>query len=178
METTMGMPNAEAMTYLREQAIPLIRDHGWMIAGHTRSELSPGGAITYTAGLTEAGIAELAMTGLPHEPSAVLLNFLARVHLESEFSAGREVLMPNATTLRLVDAPGVIGPIARSLYGARARFLQVLWPDPQGRYPTDRGWSQELVPQPVYSEPLTEYLLPTGDGLVGILDEVEHPGAV
>lgn len=169
--------NAEAMAYLRDNAIPLIRENGWMVAGHDRSEMSPGGSITYTAGLTDAGIAELVITGLPHEPAAVLLNYLARVHLENEFAPGRAVLMPNASTLRLVDAPGVLGPIARALYGNRVRFLQVLWPDPAGRYPTDRTWSQEVVPQPVYAEPLAGYLLPLGDGLVGKLDEVEHPGS-
>lgn len=165
---------ADQVAWLRNEVIPVIRAHGWYCHGYDQPSGQLAGAITYTAGLTEAGVPELAIVGLPHEPAAVMLNFLARLHLEREFVAGVRVPMPNATELEMVDAPGIIGPIARALYGRRVRFVQALWPDMAGRYPTDGGWAHDLARQVPYVDPLPGYLMPAQDGVVGVLDERAH----
>jgi hypothetical protein len=166
----------DAEKYLRNECLPLIRAHGWMCAGHEMPSGQLASTITYTAGLTEAGIAELAMVGLPYNNAAVLLNFLARLHLENTLREGSMVPMPNATELKLVDAPGLIGPVARALYGRRVRFLQAMWPDGRGLYPTDPGWPADLHAQPVFDVVPPGYLAPVGDGLVGALDAVHQRG--
>lgn len=166
--------HAEQVAYLRTQCLPTIQREGWMVSGHNRTALDLGGNITYTAGLTEAGVPELAMAGLPHETAAVLLNRLARMHLAEELQPGRQVLLDGHPFL-IVDAPGVIGPVARSLYGRHVRFRQVLWPDRDGRHPTDPVWRRATHPtQTIYDQPMPAHMRPTGDGLVGVLDEIEH----
>jgi len=166
--------DTEELRYLREVSIPLIRQHGWIVNGFNAST-SLAGNITYTAGLTEAGVAELAVAGLPHAPAGLLLNDAARVHLNSELAPGMSVPTSNGVTLRVVDAPGVIGPVSRSLYGQQVRFWQLLWPDPDGVYPDQPGWTATLHPrQPIYTDPPTGYRPPAGDGLVGLLDHLSR----
>lgn len=167
------MDTAE-LRYLRQVAIPLVREHGWIVNAYN-ANTSLGGNITYTAGLTEAGIAELAVAGLPHAPAGLLLNDAARVHLNSELIPGESYPTCNGVVLRVVDAPGVIGPVARSLYGRQVRFRQLLWPDTAGVYPDQPGWTETPHPyQPIYMEPPPGYRPPDGDGLVGLLDRLDH----
>jgi hypothetical protein len=158
----------ERLAYLREQALPTIRERGWMVASHARPGQT-GGEVSYTAGLTEAGRAELLVARLPSTLAAVILNDVARTHLSRALSPGMEVPAAGGGWVRVVDAPGALAPVARSLYGRHARFLQLLW-GMGGVYPDSPSWSASYPAQPIYSVPLPDSVLPTSDGLVGLLD--------
>ncbi len=160
------------LEYIRKVAVPAVREHGWHVHGHMTSATQLSGNITYTVGLTEAGLPELAMTGLPHEIAAVILNDSARQHLQAEIRPGLQFQSAGGSLLRAVDAPGVIGPLARSMYGAPVRFLQLLWACPHEHFPTEPEWLDDHPQQPVYTTPLPAELLPEGGGVVGHMDEV------
>jgi Domain of unknown function (DUF4262) len=163
----------DALRYLRQQVLPDVHKHGWAVHGHTVDPTELAGNITYTVGLTEAGMPELAICALPQDQAAVVLNAAAGVHINGGIALGQWVTLAQSFRFMPVDAPGVVGPVARSLYGRQVRFWQLLWPDPlDGLLPTDERWDRCYPKQPVWSQPLPEELLPTGDGLVGHLDEV------
>lgn len=162
----------EILRYIQHVAIPAVREYGWHVHGHMVSATGLGGNITYTVGLTEAGLPELAMTGLPHTTAAVILNDCARTHLRNELVVGGRYRSAAGANIHVIDGPGVIGPLARAMYGSGVRFLQLLWACPHGHYPTDPAWGDDHPRQPVYAFPLPADVLPTGRGVVGHLDEV------
>lgn len=162
--------DAGELRYLRGVVIPLIRENGWIVVPFNLNT-SLAGNITYTCGLTEAGVAELAVAGLPHEAAGVLLSDAGRVHLNTELRPGMLLPTGNGVALRVVDAPGIVGTMARSLYGRQVRFWQLLWPDRDGVYPDEPGWTDSPHPrQPIYTDPPAGFEPPAGDGLVGLLD--------
>jgi Domain of unknown function (DUF4262) len=162
----------EILGYIQRVAIPAVREHGWHVHGHMTSATELGGNITYTVGLTEAWLPELAMTGLPHTTAAVVLNDCARTHLRNEMVAGARYHSAAGATVHPIAAPGLVGPLARAMYGAGVRFLQLLWECPHGHVPTDPAWGDDHPRQPVYTFPIPEDVLPRGGGVVGHLDEV------
>lgn len=165
------------LDYIRDVAVPSVREHGWHVHGHTLSARKLGGNITYTVGLTEAALPELAVAGLPHTAAAVILNDCARSHLRNELVAGARRVSAAGATLEVVAAPGVVGPLARAMYGARVRFLQLVWACPDGHFPGDAAWRPVDHPaQPVYDVALDAGLLPAGDGVVDRFDETARGG--
>jgi hypothetical protein len=162
----------EILAYIHEVALPLVREHGWHVQGHCAETDGLGGNITYTVGLTEAGLPELAVSGLPHGAAATILNHCARTHLRQELGVDMRYRTGAGTNLHVIDAPGVMGPLARTMYGAAVRFRQLLWACPHGHYPNFPQWGDDHPRQPVYAIPLPSDMLPTGDGVVGHLDEV------
>lgn len=163
----------DILTFINDVALPSVKEHGWHVHGHMVSATELGGNITYTVGLTEAGLPELAVTGLPHNTAAVILNDCARTHLGAEMRPGVQYFSAGGSHLLVVDAPGIVGPLARVMYGESVRFRQLLWADNVGRFPTSPAWRDGGHPrQPVYDEPLAEDLLPGSAGVVGHLDEV------
>lgn len=172
------MSEADAMRYLNEKAIPNMREYGWTVEAHMDLDAptsDTGEFVTYTSGLTEAGVPELVISGLPHEIAAVMLNDVAALHLRTELRAGMTVHAAGGAPLQVVDAPGVVGPVARALFGQRARFLQLLWPNAAGQFPTDADtvWSRSGHPkQPTFTDPLPAERLPQGDGVLGHYDQV------
>lgn len=155
--------------HMLARVIPVIRKHGWMVQGVFGTKTDPGPNFAYTIGLTEAGIPELVITGLPHGLATVLLNAYARRHfLVEELHAGDEVTKaPSLVPFRVVDAPGTIGGPATVLYGKHARFLQLVWPDQDGNYPGDPGWTYDGDAQPVFSTPRPDP--PTNDGMIPLM---------
>lgn len=148
----------ELLAYIERVALPEVRKNGWHVHGHTIDPGRQDGNITYTVGLTEAGLPELALAGLPHDIAAVILNDCARKHLTEALRPGRSYNSAGGAYLDVVDAPGIPGPLARAMYGGRVRFLQLLW--------------DVLADPVVYDQPLPAELLPAGDGVVGHRDEV------
>lgn len=163
----------QVLAYINQTVLPRIARDGWVVQAHNLStEL--GGNVTYTVGLTDADLPELAIAGLPHEVAGVILNDCARTHLGVQIRAGLVYYTAGGTTVKVVDAPGVEGPLARALYGARVRFLQLLWPDPDGNFPTSPAWTPNNHPaQPVYDQALPGIAEWDGvRGVVGHMDEV------
>jgi hypothetical protein len=162
----------QILSYVQGVVIPSVRENGWHVHGHTVNPTELGGNITYTVGLTEAALPELALAGLPHDTAAVILNDCARSHLRNQMVAGARYHSAAGATVLVIDAPGVVGPLGRTMYGAQVCFLQLLWSCPHGHYPNQDAWGEDHPRQPVYAHPLPEEFLPTGSGVVGHLDEV------
>lgn len=151
--------------HLLDQVLPAIRKNGWVVQAMVDPEDDPGMQYALTVGLTEAGLPELVISGWPPEQSARLLNGFARLHLDREIRAGAEVVAPPALVpFRAVAAPGALGGPAITLYGRNATFLQLVWPDKDGAYPGDEGWTYADEVQPLFSTPRQDP--PTNDGYV------------
>lgn len=162
------------LRYVHEVALPAARERGWHVHGHTVDASELGGNITYTVGLTEAGLPELAVTGLPHAVAAQILDDCAQVHLRLEMPVGSRYRTPGDALVLVVNGRGVTGPLARIMYGRRVQFRHLLWACPDGHFPGDPQWGDDHPRQPVYARPLPAGLLPAGDGVVGHLDEVNR----
>jgi Domain of unknown function (DUF4262) len=112
----------------------------------------------YTIGLTGQGRPELVCLGPTPEGCALLLGGVAPLD-----TAGDEVTLPAMgdtpalrLRLRLVDAAAGGYPLAMAsrVYGrARIAAKQVLWPDDEGAYPGDAGWTNDGFPQPLLPAP-------------------------
>lgn len=134
-----------------QHCIELIAEHGWMIQGIFPSAGEEGAPFAYTVGLTVAGLPELVISGLPADVAHQLLNAAARKSLAEEFRVGRLVTGVASVDFRVVEAPAAEVNMAWHLYpGKPVRSLQLVWPDRDGNYPGDPGWSLGDA-QPVYA---------------------------
>ncbi len=144
-------PEKNRHDYLADEVRPLIREHGWMVqtvdAGRLHAELA------YTVGLTDAGLPELVLTGLPERRSGRLLNFLAGQMVRSGPPAPGEVLvatkeLPAFEVVRL-SSPSAHLVTAVQMYGEELRALQLVYPDEHGKWPWDRDFRGGAGGQPV-----------------------------
>ncbi|MEV0269785.1 DUF4262 domain-containing protein [Hamadaea sp. NPDC050747] len=132
----------------------VIAEHGWAIQMVHGDLQDP--PFSYTVGLTEAGLPELIILGLPTNVAGQILNKLARQSLESELDVDARYDLPNgdATLPYLIGSVSTANvrrylKLATVLYDRhRIRALQVIWPSKEGRFPQDPGWDLQKV-QPV-----------------------------
>lgn len=125
----------------------IIAEHGWAVQTVHGDLVDP--SFSYTVGLTDAGLPELIIIGLPERASGLILNQLARRSLEAELVVGQRYELPNADhTLEYLIGP--VSPtnvrqrlkIAAVLYDRhRISALQVIWPSKEGLFPGDEGWN-------------------------------------
>jgi hypothetical protein len=128
-------------TYDRD-CLRIITERGWMIQGVFPTENDPGVDFAYTVGLTAAGLPELVISGLPHETAATLLNDAARHSLTAEVKPGDVLNDIASVPFKVAPAPRAEVNMARHLYGPDTVLaLQLVWPDNEGFYPGDAGWS-------------------------------------
>lgn len=127
----------------------IIADHGWAVQ-FVEDERRP---FAYTIGLHDLGLPELLVTGLRPQPSARLLNSIARqivddgapLHPAMHIDYQSEFLLEVVE----VDHPDVHLKHAVALCGANIRAFQLVWTDDRRRWPWDRGWSHGRHRQPV-----------------------------
>lgn len=118
-----------------------VAEKGWLVQGVEGTGLYPPWA--YTIGLSEYGLPELVVTGLPALEAARLLNDLAAHSLHrAPPTPGERVPLRDG---RLIEAVPLTDPPAHlvfavALYGAEIRALQLVHADSQGRFP----WSQDF----------------------------------
>jgi Domain of unknown function (DUF4262) len=127
---------------------------GWAVTG-----VLPHGdeaPYAYTIGLTALTAPELVITGLHHDIAHALLNDMAaRAHHDGErwrhhdrvadLLAGFDAAVINGTANDLIT-PGT----ANARYGAqRVRLQQIVWPDPDSRFPWDAGYRYPPTTQPL-----------------------------
>ncbi len=118
-------------------------------------------AIAYTVGLTRLGHDELLVTGIaPDVAEALLTHVAAYVVQETGLLPGETV---EAGPWRLeavrVPHPDVHLPTCVALYGAEISAVQLVWADPDGRWPWDPGHGGGAGGQPVLGP---RELLPCG----------------
>jgi hypothetical protein len=128
----------------------MIRSHGWAVQGVAGNRLYP--QWFYTVGLTEHGLPELVVTGIPQRLVGVRLNGPAQGALEegppqpgSQRSFADGVLWE---CVPLTD-PTAHLHIAVEIFGPGIRALQLVWQDDRGRWPWDVGFRSGRGGQPV-----------------------------
>ncbi len=128
----------------------IINGHGWAIQ-YVESEDWP---FAYTVGLTDLGLPELLITGLPPRTSKRLLNSIAHdmvddgtvlrpaIHIDYQSEFLLEVVK--------VDHPDVHLRCAVAICGPDVRAVQLVWTDDFRHWPWDPGWSHGRRRQPVF----------------------------
>lgn len=109
--------------------------------------------ISYTAGLSDGGWCELAMSGIPGQ-ALMILNEVVGVLRASDRRPADGMIVEKAVSvplkLRKVRDTS-IGPVARSREEKAGRkrpnFIQVLWPDADGYYPDQMEYDDINLPQ-------------------------------
>jgi hypothetical protein len=133
-----------------------IDQYGWAVTAVMPTAQDDGAPFAYTAGLTAHGHPEFVIAGLrPHISHALLNDMAARVHDHGElFHHGQYI----TDLLHGYEAVLIDGPITGELYPGtacgrygqdRVRLRQIVWPDPNGRYPWDRDYNLPPGTQPI-----------------------------
>lgn len=114
---------------------------GWMVQGVFGEGEPP---FAYTVGLTEKQMPELYIFGLPPEVAARTLNDAAQQMLDRGEPFVDDEVVEKVLTIPLVARAASsledVG-VARRFYGHDIDLVQLVWPDPEGRYPWDDGCS-------------------------------------
>ncbi|GAB3760237.1 DUF4262 domain-containing protein [Microlunatus parietis] len=147
------MPTFDIDSYLLD-VLTKIDDCGWSVVAVEPDIGDPEPGFAYTVGLTTAGHPELAIFGLPARLAQSLLNQVAErlVGGESIRPGDRlERVIGNGLTLTAVDMTDLseLG-VVTAVYGHADRALQLVWPDPEGRMPWQRGYSMTPEAQPLF----------------------------
>lgn len=125
-------------------------EHGWAVQ---YVETDP--PFAYTVGLSEAGLPELLITGLPPERSLLLLNHVGNymVH-QIEPAPGDWMTFPDGRSAEFVEVaqPGVHMCWAEALCGGPFRGLQIAWRDERGHSPWCPDFNPGGARQPVLGE--------------------------
>jgi hypothetical protein len=157
---TLEGPHMDGIEEFARRQKQLIDQFGWAVTNVFPTEDDPVSPFSYTVGLTAHGYPELIIAGLDPATSQALLNDLAaRVYDRAErFTTGQRI----TDLLAGYEAVIVEGPATDALYpgAALARYgqdavslQQIVWPDPQGRYPWDTGYAYGPHVQPVLGKP-------------------------
>lgn len=153
------MPNHLDNLLRREQEI--IDRVGWMVTAVFPIRPDDPYPYAYTVGLTELGDGhpELLIAGLHHRYSEPLLNDMAmRVRDGATFTHGQII----SDLLHDFDAILVTGPVRQDLWPGAAlrrygdeqvRLVQIVWPDPDGHFPWQTGYTLPPEVQPLLGQP-------------------------
>ncbi|WP_035719474.1 DUF4262 domain-containing protein [Gordonia shandongensis] len=116
--------------------------------------------VAYTTGLTEHGLPELVVTGLPTRLAACVLSEAAETSV-SKYCRGTPYRSPHVSEslnrrvrFQLVTAIDTdVLRLTRLFYGDRFRADQMVWPDQNGLYPWQFGYSVPSHIQPLLGVP-------------------------
>jgi len=133
------------------QTRQLIDTHGWAVIGVFPTCAEDGPPFSYTAGLTDKGLPELAIYGLPPHTAGGVLNAAARYALDhGELPCGKPISGLLAGGLSVValtmDDTDDLSTV-RAIYGVVLAAQQIVWPDAHNRMPWqdwDLGAAQPL----------------------------------
>jgi hypothetical protein len=134
------------IAHLRE----VLEQHCWVVQGVQRERQRPPYA--YTIGLAAHERAELAVTGLPYDEAAALLNGAARhVLVADALRPGMRISLRGGPVTEIVRVaePGVHLPAAAAINGPGFTALQVVYPDERGHWPWEASFRRGQGGQPV-----------------------------
>lgn len=131
--------------------------HGWAVQAVAPATDDDGAPFAYTVGMTVRSLPELLIYGLPSEVATVVLNAAgARMGEDGPLQDGQRLsgLIQNYD-LAVVDAVHTHDlAMARRFYGNdQVQAIQLVWPDQNGRYPWDEGYSIRPTTQPLTGGP-------------------------
>jgi hypothetical protein len=128
----------------------VLERHCWVVQGVQRERQRP--AYAYTIGLAAHGRPELAVTGLPYDRAAALLNSAARHVLNTDaLRPGEQVALrggPVTEIVRIAE-PGVHLPAAAAVNGPGFMALQLVYADERGHWPWESSFRRGGGGQPV-----------------------------
>lgn len=130
----------------------LIDTHGWAVIGVFPTCAEDGPPFSYTVGLTDHLLPELAIYGLPPHTAGGVLNAAARYAVDNgELPCGQTISGLVAGGLPVVavamqDTDDLTS--VRGLYGVVLAAQQIVWPDARGRMPWE-DWNLGAV-QPLH----------------------------
>lgn len=130
----------------------MIGEHGWAVIGVFPTAQDDGVPFSYTVGLTDKGLPELAVYGLDPVTGGAILNGVAQRMIDTGELRGGERLegeLAGGLPLAVIDMADT-GDLTtvRRVYGAVLAARQIVWPDPQGRMPWE-GWNVPDAAQPI-----------------------------
>lgn len=135
-------PGSTFADYIEQWLIPTIERHGWAVTAVDGDRLHA--PFAYTIGLTENGLSELVVTGLPQGRAHAVLNSVADHCLSNGPMVPGELsaVFGVDPRLELVSVPHPDAHLfdAVALYGPEVRALQLVWQDARGRWPWDVGF--------------------------------------
>jgi hypothetical protein len=148
---------AQVQNYLL-QVNGLIDQHGWAVQhAHGDVTFPP---FSYTVGLAKWGHPEIVVVGLPPAVAQSQLNTLAeRVRAGNRLVAGQRIddLLRSYACVLVTVADSRLLPIANAIYrgdGPPISAVQLVWPDPAGRFPWQRGCTTRPAAQPLLGIPV------------------------
>lgn len=131
---------------------------GAMVSEHTFTIMATvinGRRVAYTIGLTQKGQPEVVLIGLPIALAQQMLNRLGHqvVNHGEELTPGVRLDLRDNGPMQLVwvDDQSPL-TVLTAMYGARARVLQLVWPDKTGAWPWDAVYSAAEL-QPAWGKP-------------------------
>ncbi|WP_435204950.1 DUF4262 domain-containing protein [Micromonospora sp. bgisy143] len=152
------MPNIDDFLRRQDQIIDTI---DWAVTHVLPTDDDPDTSVpfAYTVGLTAHDHPELIAAGLPPEVAHSLLNDLAlRIYDTAErFTHGQRIsdLIAGYDAI-IIDGPPtdeLLPGMAINRYGRdRVRLQQMVWPDQQGRFPWDNGYTFDPRAQPLIAK--------------------------
>ncbi|MFN6548182.1 DUF4262 domain-containing protein [Mycolicibacterium nivoides] len=127
-----------------EQLRRMIDHHGWAVIGVFPTTPTDGAPFSYTVGLTDRGLPELAVYGLQPRAAGGVLNTVARHAIDGgELAPGQRItgLLAGGLPLTVIEMTDTTDMTSvRELYGAVLAAQQVIWPDADGRMPWE-NWN-------------------------------------
>lgn len=147
----MASPNDRALEAILRSTQHIIDEHGWAVQGVGGNSETGDPTFSYTAGLSALGHPELIIVGVHPLASQGILNDLGTaIRGGTRFDSGDIVrgVLGGDLPLALIEAADVSDlTITRRLYGP-VPVLQVVWCDPEGRFPWEDGYSMNSAAQP------------------------------
>lgn len=123
----------------------LVDQYGWAIQSVFPDEADQDPGFAYTAGLSLHGHAEIIVSGLPPSTGQMLLNDLAKRVRDSGDDLATNTPMDDVIENLSVILIPVTDPrkyisiadtlLQKKVAGAHAAAVQMVWPDPNGRFP-------------------------------------------
>ncbi|MEJ6002533.1 DUF4262 domain-containing protein [Paucibacter soli] len=148
----------ERMAKLRQAGERLIKEVGWYVQSVAPVAGEEGCAFNYSVGLYDKGLPEILVLGLPLQVGHELINDVARYLIAQKAMGSKlagEVRLPRWPTsfVLLAADPAQVGEYAYcavSRSQGAAQFLQIVWPDKEGRFPWAHGATDSFrAAQPV-----------------------------
>lgn len=135
----------------------IIDENGWAVQSVFPVQgqpVKPG--FSYTVGLTPRDLPEVLVYGLPPKTATMILNSVARSMTEGTlFVAGRPYAELANMPVWFLDVDDLEPlAVARKLY-TDVRAIQMVWPDPAGKYPWEDDFDQEMLAVQPLAGPVT-----------------------
>lgn len=142
-------PHDSACECCREKTEANIRQYGVSIIGTTTDTPNGEVSMSYTIGLSDAGKSEILVFGLPHEAAVMFLNDAAKRLRKDTLPLDVPVhdLGNFPMVFREVPAAMAVDYIIQANHraGRDVSVIQMVWPDPHGRFPWEPGFEERFV---------------------------------